>query len=144
MPLQKSHSAANTAVGIARSNIVAQLSPGCMYCVASMVPGQRGTRLAPLIIERQLVFDLLVGPSRIFVETFVTSTIGCRVILVRAPLFRIRLVCVVFTPIVFFFSCWIHSICPPPYTGFADRRSSGREETNSKSFRGLTPKPFVG
>src|SRR6266480_1733654 len=134
MALQKSHSAANTAVGIARSNIVAQLGPGCMYCVASMVPGQRGTRLAPLIIERQLVFDLLVGPSRIFVEPFVTSTIGCRVLLVRAPLFRIRLVCVVFTPIVFFFSCWIHSISPPPYTGFADRRSSGCEENIAKVF----------
>src|SRR5437762_12732439 len=105
MALQKSHSAANTAVGIARSNIVAQPGPGCMYCVASMVPGQRGRRLAPLIIERQLVFALLVGPSWTFVETFVTTTIGCRVILVRAPLFRIRLVSVPFTPLVFFFNC---------------------------------------
>jgi len=62
-----------------------------MHRVAGMVPRQRVPRPGPLIIERQIAFDLLVGLSRIFLETFVTSTIRCRVILVGTPLFHIRL-----------------------------------------------------
>ena len=107
----KSKAAADAAVWIARPNVMTELRPRRLHGMPGMVPWKGRFRFVAFVIERQIAFDFFIQLSRVFVETFVTSAIRSCVILVGTPLFCIRLLRVIFAPIFFFFSCWIHSFC---------------------------------
>jgi hypothetical protein len=90
---------------------MADLGPGRVHRVPSMVPGKRQFGLISLVVEPQIVFDFFVRLPWILVKPFVTGAIRRRVMCVSVARFHEGLLLVVFPPVFFFLSCWIHSFC---------------------------------
>jgi hypothetical protein len=70
-------SAANTAVGIARSDVAAQFRPSGMHGMPSMVPRKRRPRFGAFVIERHLVFVIERHLVLNFFERFARILQGC-------------------------------------------------------------------
>jgi hypothetical protein len=88
---------------------MADLGPGRVQGVPSMVPGKRRFGFISFVVERQIVFDFFVRLPWILVKPFVTGALRRRVMCVSVARFHEGLLLVTFPPAFFFFNCWIHS-----------------------------------
>src|ERR1700730_8487621 len=89
-------SAANSPVGLARSDVAGQFRPGGMHGVPGMVPRKRRLRFGAFVIERHLVLNFFERFARIFQGCFDTCAIRRRVVVVTKILIRGGLLRVLF------------------------------------------------
>ena len=113
-----------------------------MHGMSGMIPGQCRAGLIAFVIERQIAFDFFVRFARIVVKPFIARAIRSYIIFVFVARFHKRLLFVVFSPIFFFFSCWIHSFCH-------SMRTVGRGDTadhcsNCRAYRSADRRPEGG